>query len=99
MLYSVQNSGGQVYGTYEMPPSDMSTEVWAAELGSELEDILGINGVRDSGLLKADGQGGYVKVPRIVVDIDPWCGSESTKLARVHQTIGRIATQHPPTVS
>lgn len=92
MIYTIQNAGGEVYGFFEMPPNNQSPEVWAAELGVELADILGINGVVDAPLAtRPDPASDYVKVDRVVIDIDPFKASE---IPRVHETIGRLASLH-----
>ena len=88
MLYSVQNAFGEVYGTFRMPPSGKSAEVLAAELGAELSDILGINGVRDCPLtLDSRTQ---EKEDRVVIDIEPVFGQEDVRIARIHETVGRL---------
>jgi hypothetical protein len=91
MLYSIQNAYGQVYGIFPMPDSNQSSEVWAAELGAELGDILGINGVRDTPLASsASGE----KQDRIVIDIEP--SKDEEKVARIHETVARLALKHSP---
>lgn len=92
MLYSVQNSYGEVYGIFEMPPTTKSAEVWAHELKLELGDILGINGVRDMPLISSHYQ---EPQDRVVIDIEPVYGQEQERIARIHETIGRLATPTP----
>ena len=88
MLYSIQNSYGKVYGIFPMPETTKSAEGLAHELKTELDDILGINGVRDSPLYTSrTGE----KQDRVVIDIVPAYGQEEAHLARVHETVGRLA--------
>lgn len=88
MLCSIQNEFGKVLDVFPVPPTGMSTEVLARELGGLLGDVLGRNGVRDVPLLNSEtGQ----KQDRVVVDIDPWSGSQDAKMARVHEAIGSLA--------
>ncbi len=89
MLYSIQNSYGEVYGIYPMPKTNKSAEGLAHELKTELEDILGNNGVNDSPLW--DSQSGR-KEDRVVIDITPVSGQEQARIERIHQTIGRLTT-------
>jgi len=88
MLYSIQNAFGEVYGIYEMPPTSQTASAIGQALSTELADILGHNGVTDAPLV-IDSKTGE-KRDRIVIDIDPLQGDESVRLARVHETIGRL---------
>ena len=92
MLYSIQNAGGQVYGFFNMSAAGQSRDVWAAELGAELDPILGINGVVAS---EIKGQNGLPE-DHIVIDID-FCPDEAERLATVHETIGRLTFLHSQT--
>jgi hypothetical protein len=87
MLYSIQNSFGEVYGIYEMPNTGKSAEVIAAELGETLAPILGINGVRDVPFVRSEPP---VREDRVVIDIDP-SGQVNDKLIRVGQAIANLA--------
>jgi hypothetical protein len=91
VLYSIQNASGEVYGIFPMPSSNQSPEVWAAELGTELSDILGINGVKDSPLCSLGSDEVH---ERVVIDIDHWRSGIEERIERVHETIARLATTH-----
>jgi hypothetical protein len=90
MLYSIQNSGGQVYGIYEAPAALISPEVMAATLKDRLSDIVGLNGVVDAPLRSSNGS----KEDRILIDIVPY-PDEEARLERVHRAIGQIAREYP----
>ncbi len=52
MIYSIQNSYGEVYGKYPLPEwAELSTQEWAERLRGELGTILGFNGVAASPLV------------------------------------------------
>jgi len=95
MLYSIQNSFGEVYGIFPMPDCGMTANDWAAQLSTELKDIASSrNGVRITPLAVSDGSGGYEMVDRVVIDIEPVYATEEARIARVHETIGRLAAEH-----
>jgi hypothetical protein len=84
-LYSIQNSGGEVYGIFRMSDDiDLPPWEWEGRLTEELADILGINGVRTSPL-EVDG----VQQDRVVIDIDPY-KSTAENIKRVHLAVGFI---------
>ncbi len=87
MLYSIQNSYGEVYGIYEMPPCNKSAEGLAHELKDELSDILGINGVRDAPLYRAETK---TMEDRVVIDIEAGFRDREERLSRIHDAIGRL---------
>ncbi len=89
MRYSIQNAFGEVYGIFPMPPTNKSAEGLAHELREELGDILGINSVRDVPL--GNSRTGEIE-DRVVVDIEPVYPEENQRIARVHETIGRLTT-------
>jgi hypothetical protein len=90
VLYSLQNAFGEVYGTWQMPPNNRSADVWVSELRHELADILGINGVCESGVRAFETDG--TPTEKLVIDIEPSYLHEQERLERVHMTIGRLAT-------
>lgn len=88
MLCSIQNEFGEVLDVFEVPPTGMSAEVLASELGGLLGEVLGRNGVRDVPLVNSEtGK----KQDRVVVDIDLWSGSPEAKMAKVYEAIGSLA--------
>ncbi len=91
MLYSIQNSYGEVYGVFRMPPTNISPDVWASDLKGKLSDILGFNGIKDSPLV-LDSDTGETE-DRVVIDIEPVYDIED-RLLRVHQTVARTAAEH-----
>lgn len=92
MLYSIQNSGGEVYGIFRVPPNTKSAEGLAHEVKAELSDILGINGVRDTPLYTSETN---TFENRVVIDIQAGFRDQEEKLARVHETIGRLTVSPP----
>ena len=89
MRYSIQNSGGEVYGVFPVPqPTTISAEELRDGLSFELETDLGINGVS----LTTDTVEGD-PVDRVVVDIRLDYASEAERIARVHTTVASLATQ------
>lgn len=92
MLYSIQNSTGRVYGIFPVPPSTKSAEGLAHELKAELGDILGTNSVRDAPLYQSATE---TFEDRVVIDIQANVRNEAERLARVHETIGRLTTPPP----
>lgn len=88
MLYTVQNAGGEVYGGWPLPTQpEYTAEEWAERLHGHLADIEGVNGIAARPLPTQTGE----DIGRVVVDIDP-SGDEAAKLARVHRTVGMIAS-------
>jgi hypothetical protein len=84
-LYSIQNSGGEVYGVYDMPGEDaLEPSEWEGQLTHELRDVLGINGVW-CGTATYDG----VECERVVIDLDPLKANNEV-VDRVHMTVGYI---------
>lgn len=92
MLYSIQDSTGRVYGIFPMPRCTKSAEGLAHELKAELGDILGINGVRDAPLYRSATE---TFEDRVVIDIQTGTRDEASRLARVHETIGRLTVPTP----
>jgi hypothetical protein len=92
MLYSIQNSYGEVYGIYKMPACTKSAEGLAHELKVELRDILGINGIRDAPLFTSETNSFE---DRVVIDIEAGFRDREERLSRIHDTIGRLTV---PTV-
>ena len=84
-LYSIQNSGGEVYGIFDMPGEDrLDPSEWEGRLTIELQDILGINGVRyDTFTYEGIDQ------ERIVIDLKPY-GTTMEDVDRVHMVVGSI---------
>lgn len=87
MLFTIQEAGGEVYGTYPMPDTGKSAEVIAAELKEVLGPILGANSVRDMPLSHGDPP---VREDRVVIDIDPF-GHVEDKLVQVVEAIANLA--------
>lgn len=94
MLYSIQESGGTVYGFFPLPECeggpDLTIEEWEERLREELRGILGNNGVSVSGW-EIDGE----QVDRVVIDIDP-SGDEVPKIEKVHNAVGFVALTSEP---
>ena len=70
-----------------MPPSTKSAEGLAHELKAELGDILGTNSVRDAPLYQSATE---TFEDRVVIDLQVNLRNEDERLARVHETIGRL---------
>jgi len=84
-LYSIQNSGGEVYGVFPMPGEDeLDASEWEGLLTDQLGDVLGINGVRSS-RISYDG----TEYDRVVIDIDPLKATLEI-VDRVHLAVGYI---------
>ena len=90
MLYTIQNSYGEVYGKFPLPEhAELSAEEWADKLRGKLGDILGINGVEAAPLL-LNSQTGET-VDRVVVDIQFDPNHASDYVQHVHETVDGIA--------
>lgn len=87
-LYSIQNSGGEVYGIFAMPgEDDLDASEWEGLLTERLDDVIGINGVR-SGRFTYDG----IEQERVVIDLNPYKASPEI-IDRVHMTVGYICLE------